>query len=162
MSFDMARLLSAVCAFLLSTSSWVASVAFTFSLDTLFVLVLLQFMVVVLVFETGLAAIDAAVGVAVVVVDVTIVVVAADAMLVVVVMVVVAVVMVLLMTFVVLTFDAVSGFGIVVSVLLLLFLRVFLLRSSVSVIWSTISSPHCLSLIGLISNSMPRNRRAIS
>lgn len=118
-------------------------------------------MVVLVAFETGFDGdtVDAVVEVNVVAVVVTFVldaVVVADAMLVVV-MVLVAVIMVLLMTFVV--FDAGSCFGIVVS---LLFRRVFLLRSSVSVICSTTSSPHCLSLIGLFSHSMPRKRRAIS
>lgn len=148
MSFDMALLLSAVCALLLSTSSLVAS-AFTFSLDNLFALVVLKMVVVVMVvvFETGCATLDAAV-VGVVVVD-------ADAVAVRVVVAAAAV------AFVVLAFGVDSGFGTVAS-LLLLFLREFLLRSSLSVICNTTSSPHCLSLIGFFSHSIPRNRRAMS
>lgn len=146
MSFDMALLLSAVCALLLSTSSLVAS-AFTFSLDNLFALVVLKMVVVVVVFETGFATLDAAV-VGVVVVD-------ADAVAVKVVVAAAAV------AFVVLAFGVDSGFGTVAS-LLLLFLREFLLRSSLSVICNTTSSPHCLSLIGFFSHSIPRNRRAMS
>lgn len=123
-------------------------------------------MVVLVAFETGFDGdtVDAVIGVVDVVVIIVVVAVvvavvapaaAANAVLVAVVMVVVAAVIVLLIV----VFDADSGFGIVVS---LLFCRVFLLSSSESVIWSTTSSPHCLSLIGLFSNSMPRNRRAIS
>lgn len=114
------------------------------------------------VFETGFATLAAVIGV-VVDVDDAVKVAAADTVAVAAaaVLVVVAVVMVLLMAFVVLTVGVVSCFDIVVS-LLLLFLRVFLLRSSLSVICNTTSSPHCLSLIGLFSHSIPRNRRAMS
>lgn len=119
------------------------------------VVVVVVLVLVVMVFETGCDTLDAAV-IGVVVVDadavaVNVVVAAAAAV------VVAVVIVVLLMAFVVLTF----GVGSVAS-LLLLFLRVFLLRSSLSVICNTTSSPHCLSLIGLFSNSIPRNRRAMS
>lgn len=109
-------------------------------------------------FETGRVTVD----VVVFTVALTVVVVEEEVVVLLVAVFVVAnvAVMVGLMVALVLTFDVVvSGFDIAVS---LLFLRPHLLRSSLSVICSTISSPRRISLIGLFSYSMPRNRRAMS